>query len=213
LNRAIGLLAALVVAPLSAQLEFATKRIEHTAGYEETSFVAEFAFTVAGESPIEIREVRTSCGCTVANHPEGEFVPGQSGTIQAAFNDGSRTGAQFKSIHVTTNEGDHELTLEVSIPSKWDTSTKALFWRAGESRDPKPVSITFHFATPIRFVGLTAENPYFRLAEETVGLEGTRLDVSFVPVGTDSTGVHRIELEVRGKDEQEFRIPLYLRAL
>lgn len=81
---------------------------------------AKFQFQLANESekPITVRDVRTSCGCTVAKLPSKPWVlePGESGEIEVTVNLLGRVGTVMKSVWVYTSEGLESLTVKVEMP-------------------------------------------------------------------------------------------------
>ena len=54
--------------------------------------VGRFYFVNAGRSPVQIVEVRTSCGCTTAALAKDQFVPGAKGDLEAGFEFEGHTG-------------------------------------------------------------------------------------------------------------------------
>jgi hypothetical protein len=48
----------------------------HDAGPGQASYTAEFAFENAGDEPVTIESVRTSCGCTAAELEKAVYRPG-----------------------------------------------------------------------------------------------------------------------------------------
>jgi hypothetical protein len=63
-----------------------------------------FAIGNAGDSPLEIRSVRTSCGCTIAEMKQKSIKPGETGLIDTVFELRGRRGAQKKSVRVESND-------------------------------------------------------------------------------------------------------------
>lgn len=83
----------------------------------------EFVFTNTGKSNLEIRKVRSSCGCTAVSPKEKVIHPGQSSSIKAIFSSGTRIGRQNKSITIITNDPKNptvivRLTGNVNDPNK-----------------------------------------------------------------------------------------------
>lgn len=62
----------------------------------------EFTFTNSGKKPLIITDVKTSCGCTVAEFPKEPIAPGKKGVIKAIYSAGS-IGPFHKSLTVTAN--------------------------------------------------------------------------------------------------------------
>jgi hypothetical protein len=64
-----------------------------------------FIFTNTGRNVLEIKNVRTSCGCTGAVVDEKSvFEPGEQGKIKFTFNTEGRLGHNEKVITVYTND-------------------------------------------------------------------------------------------------------------
>jgi len=63
-----------------------------------------YRFTNTGQSPLSVKRVKASCGCTVPSWAKEAIAPGESGTITAVFDSRNRHGAQHKTIRVQTND-------------------------------------------------------------------------------------------------------------
>lgn len=73
-----------------------------------------FAFTNTGESPLVLADVRSVCGCTVAQDwPKHPVAPGESGEITVTFNSEGRTGMQSKAITVVANTNPPSTVLTI----------------------------------------------------------------------------------------------------
>jgi hypothetical protein len=73
-----------------------------------------FAFTNTGEQALVIKEVRTTCGCTVPEYPKEAVLPGESGEINVTFNTGGKRGQQLKLIRVMANTDPSETVLQLA---------------------------------------------------------------------------------------------------
>jgi hypothetical protein len=62
-----------------------------------------FSFTNTGAVALLISDVRSTCGCTVADWPRQPVAPGETGTIQARFDTRNKPGRQSKPIIITAN--------------------------------------------------------------------------------------------------------------
>lgn len=70
-----------------------------------------FVFTNNGKSDLIIRNVRAGCGCTATNPEKTVLKPGESSKIDMKFDTKNRTGNQFKSITVTTNDPENPVIM------------------------------------------------------------------------------------------------------
>ena len=62
-----------------------------------------FRFTNNGAVPLVISDVRSTCGCTVADWPKEPLSPGSSGQIDVRFDTKNRKGRQEKPVTITAN--------------------------------------------------------------------------------------------------------------
>jgi hypothetical protein len=88
-------------------------------------------FTVAnrGKDTLRITNIRSSCGCTVAEY-DSIIAPGKTGGITSEFNKAGRTGQQSSTLTVFTNDTENpqiRLTMRghiktpLSISTTWQT--------------------------------------------------------------------------------------------
>ncbi len=77
-----------------------------------------FRFKNAGDHPLVIESVSSSCGCTVADYPKQPIRPGDEGEITASFSSDGRPYMQHKEITVwanTTGNQQHKLSFQVDV--------------------------------------------------------------------------------------------------
>jgi hypothetical protein len=63
-----------------------------------------FVVANVGNAPLEIVEVKTSCGCTTTGEWDRQVAPGKTGIIPIVFNPSKFNGAIKKSVIVTSND-------------------------------------------------------------------------------------------------------------
>lgn len=69
-----------------------------------------FKFKNTGSEPLQLTQVRASCGCTTPRWTNAPIPPGGEGEIEVAFNSAGRSGIQAKSVTVTGNfEGNTKI--------------------------------------------------------------------------------------------------------
>jgi len=61
-----------------------------------------FTFSNIGDQPIIIKNIQSSCGCTVPKKPEKPIMPGEKGEIKVSY-DTNRVGGFSKSITIFSN--------------------------------------------------------------------------------------------------------------
>lgn len=72
-------------------------KIEKGANGERT-----FVFTNVGNAPLIIKNIQSSCGCTVPKKPEKPIMPGEKGEIKVSY-DTKRIGGFSKMITIFSN--------------------------------------------------------------------------------------------------------------
>ena len=77
---------------------------------------AVFKYENKGDTPIHIKAVRPSCGCTTAALAKNDVAPGEKGEITATFNIGDRTGTQVKTVTVDTDDPKAPQTVLTCVP-------------------------------------------------------------------------------------------------
>lgn len=75
----------------------------------------DFLLINKGKSNLIVRKIKTSCGCTAVTVGQTTLAPGQKTTIRAIFDSAGRSGRQYKSVSVITNDPKNpEITLNLS---------------------------------------------------------------------------------------------------
>lgn len=109
-----GEIASIIRNPITADSEqidttrlakLAFEETRHNFGTVEEGAIVnhEFAFTNEGTVPLIISDVRSTCGCTVADWPREPIEPGGSGVIPVRFDTKNKTGIQSKPVTITAN--------------------------------------------------------------------------------------------------------------
>lgn len=77
-----------------------------------------FKFQNVGGGVLEIKNVRTTCGCTVAKLDKKKYAPGESGEIEVNFKAGVSAVPVQKHLYVLSNDKKHPsvtLTIQASV--------------------------------------------------------------------------------------------------
>lgn len=86
------------------RISFDTEKIDFGNILPNVKVENEFILRNAGESNLEIRKVRASCGCTVAELTDKIIPPGQSTKIKTVFNSTGKSGKQKYAITIISND-------------------------------------------------------------------------------------------------------------
>ena len=71
---------------------------------------ATFTLTNKGDKPLILKEVKPTCGCTVAAYDQDPILPGESTEITTTYN-AKKEGSFQKRIKVLTNQSDDYIPL------------------------------------------------------------------------------------------------------
>lgn len=77
---------------------------------QNTPATATFKLTNQGNQPLLLKEVKPSCGCTVANYPQEPILPGETAEITTTYN-AKKAGKFQKTVKVLTNLSDTAIPL------------------------------------------------------------------------------------------------------
>lgn len=79
---------------------------QHDFGKVQEGGKVEYTFTFEnkGTELLQIKDVKTSCGCTAAVVSESNLKPGQTGSIKVEFDTKNRSGRNSKTITVVSND-------------------------------------------------------------------------------------------------------------
>lgn len=69
------------------KIEFKTETIDYgTVVKGEDNGIRVFEFTNTGDAPLVVKDVKSTCGCTVPEKPKEPIMPGKKGQIQVKYN-------------------------------------------------------------------------------------------------------------------------------
>jgi hypothetical protein len=147
-----------------AQLAWEKTEIELNPAPGTDSAIATFKYENKGTTPINIKAVRTSCGCTTAALKKNDVAPGEKGEIVATLKTGDRTGQQVKTVTVETDDPKNlqvVLTLKANIAQLLELQPAFVFWQANEDPKPKTIVAKAGKGVTIKSLEVTSSSPDF----------------------------------------------------
>jgi uncharacterized cupredoxin-like copper-binding protein len=87
-----------------AKIQFIESQHDFGVVAEGKVFDHTFKFINAGKTTLEIKDVKTSCGCTAALLSSKKIEPGKEGTIRVELDTTNRLGRMSRNITVVTND-------------------------------------------------------------------------------------------------------------
>src|SRR5580698_7433373 len=106
--------------PAAGLLQWDREQIEVAAKEGQKLVQVAFPFRNAGDKPVTIVSVDTSCRCTSAETAKDTYAPGEKGTLAVEMKVGGQEGMVEKSVTVTTDGAEPKpfvLSLRVTIPA------------------------------------------------------------------------------------------------
>jgi len=154
--------------------------------YEGANVKTKFEFVNAGDKPLVISRVKTSCGCTVAAEPEGEIAPGESDVIEVAFNSKKRAGHQHKDISVFSNDPEQpmlKLRIEGEVVKQFWVDPERLFlgnMTKSAAIEDKIVKVLWADELDLEVTEVTPSHPAIKVTQAPLEDErGVELTLSF----------------------------------
>lgn len=85
---------------------------------EGTEVKTTYVLTNVGKEPVVILSHDVQCGCTTPTYSKEPIMPGKSTEIIVGFNSAGKSGAQDKTVTLTTNGGKELLTFKCFVGEK-----------------------------------------------------------------------------------------------
>ena len=156
------LLCLLLFAPAARALVWDSTTVTiDTQGRPETR-TAEFRFRNDSAQAIRLRDVRTSCGCTVVKPEREVYGPGETGVLRVEHKPKPGSVPRRYRIGVSTDESGgrmYDLALVVlSEPRLMVEGRRMLTWEKGEVRGPKEIVLRVRPGDRLQLTGAVAES-------------------------------------------------------
>jgi hypothetical protein len=187
--RFLPLLLSLLVftgAHLHAQLKWDHPIQEFHRVPEDKEIWAHYAFQNTGSTPVTIKTLRSSCGCTTAHLDKKNYAPGENGEVLLHFVFGDRKGPLRKTVTVTTDDKTAEpvvLNLLINIHDPVTLTPALVYWRTGEPAMSKSVQFTAEASQKVHIKSVTSSNPRLVAKLETTK-PGEQYAISVAPADT-----------------------------
>lgn len=192
-----------------AGLEWEQTEIEINANPGDKQAKVSYEFTNTGDAPVTIREINTSCSCTIAADARGVYESGKRGEIDVIFDFGKRKGKQKESVLVQTQDGNSVLTLKVNLAESIHISKKKLTWMVGDPIEAQTFEIALTDSTVQVKSAKSVTDKFKTTLEEVQSGKTYRVQVS--PVSTEQPVGGTIKLEIEDPLPRSIYIPVRVR--
>jgi Protein of unknown function (DUF1573) len=163
----------------------------------EEALEAHYTFRNTGQSPVTIKSLRASCGCTTPRLEKRTYAPGEQGELLTRFVFGDRKGLHHLTVTVVTAEKPNEptvLDLRVYLHEPVTIAPALVYWKTGESPAAKTAQVNADAEQPVHVKSVTSSNPRVTATLQTVK-PGAQYLVSVAPA--DTTQKESAEISVQ----------------
>lgn len=153
---------------------------------EDKEIYAHYTFKNVGTTPVTIKTLRSSCGCTTAHLDKKTYAPGEAGEVVLHFIFGDRKGYFRKGVAVTTDDKTAEpltLGLSIDIHDPVTLAPALVIWKTGEPVAAKNVQFNAEAAQPVHVKSVTSSNPRLAAKLDTIKA-GEQYAISVTPADT-----------------------------
>ncbi len=173
-----------------------------------------FMFENRGDDILQIKKVKSSCGCTAAILTNGTIPPGEKGEIKATFSAGSYSGNIKKSITVSSNDpnaAESVLTISGEIIEDIIIRPKNINFGSIyiDEKADKTVSIRSETVPDLKIKKITPSKPFIdaSVTGEKDGEYVVRVALIDNPgIGRFSGGIY---LETNNPKQKDVNIPFF----
>lgn len=105
--------------PKGAVIEFSTKVVDlGTLSRDDDKQIVRLSFTNAGDVPLVVTEVRTTCSCTTVQHDRRKVLPTERGVLNITMDPSKAPVGDFYrvlNVYSTATNGVQHITLKAEI--------------------------------------------------------------------------------------------------
>lgn len=211
MNRLLAFLPAFALAAVTAPaLEWETTSLTLRPAPLQKTTEAAFAFRNAGDQPVTITGVDSSCDCLEATASATLVAPGASGHIHARFTLGDRTGLLRRTIIVSTDEGSAPVALavELHVPDVATLTPRSHEWKLGSPATTRTVEIAVPTGIELVFSHVQATSDAFTHRLETVAA-GRQYRLHLTPRSTAEPANAAFRLHARAGTGEDLILSAY----
>jgi hypothetical protein len=150
LRSSIAFVLLLVPVLALAQPKLVVDPEEFDLGVLKQNETRDFSVTItnAGDQPLVIEDIESTCGCTVPELAVTELAPGQSTAMAIHFNSKTFQGKQTKYVHVFSNDPhrsavDLIITADIQVPLRMTPAKAMIGFRTLQVGETQTLTYTF----------------------------------------------------------------------
>lgn len=202
------------------RMEVAEKQLSFGEVVQGQQVRVPLALKNAGQAPLVITHVETTCDCSVARLPAGPIAPGATGEVLVEFDSRERTGVQGFEVYVYSNDpaqADRGLycthfVVKGEVRSEFRLSPRGAYFGEflrGSAAVERVVKVVGTGPARDGFQArLAGELPSFFEAELRPLERGVEVKVRLLPHAPPGEHLHQVVLATGIEEQPELRVPI-----
>lgn len=166
-----------------------------------------------GSAPLDISDVRPSCGCTTADQWPHRLAPGTSGTIPVQIDTSEFSGEVTRTLTIVSNDpvqAESVVTLKATAWLPIRVTPRVVILPAVADPDAavsRSAKLTNETAEPVSLSEARSDNPRFKAQlREVVGGKEFELTITTVPPLPEGTQLGKIQLKTTNAKMPELTV-------
>lgn len=210
----------LSVTLLGQQVEFKNpKMIEVGKISQGETIQGTIEFTNTGSTPVEIAEVKASCGCTAVKPEKMVFASGESTAIPYTIDTERFSGVIQKSISIIFKNMEpaaHTFFVRAEVVTSMTISPRYINFknvtRNADTTLTEFFEITNETDAPLAITKVYADNPLFSAYPASVSIPAGKSHLFRVELKPSEVGRHntKIMIQVDNQQDQEKALPIFV---
>lgn len=198
--------------------EFEAVEFDFGVAYPNNKLVHQFVLKNAGNEPLEITDVRTSCGCTAAVVSNKSIAAGATGAISVTMST-AVPGVMHKTATVVTNDPKHKetiLDIRANVRDIWQWTPKSTFQFRDVPFNTKvesELTLTNIESEPFSIVGYKVSRPEFSVEHAQAGEDKATVKVKFESNALKETITDQLEIRTDNPNQPIIRITMYAQVV
>lgn len=184
-------------------LTWEKSQIEIVAEQGTEDIAIEFPFQNKGENPVQILDLKASCGCTAPTVKSKVIPAGEKSVLRVDFTIGNRVGPQNFQIVVTTDEKNAARTvlqLHVDIHPMVLVTPLLVHWSKADGLSEKTIELTKKSQGAVRIVSVTPQDDKIQ-ATLIQGKEPDTWNLKLKPKSVDTPFTSKVDIQVEGSKQ------------
>ena len=200
------------------RIEFTETTFDFGAIYQNEEVTHVFAFRNTGDAALQIQEVKSTCGCTIAMPEARELSPGSKSSLRVTFRSGTFRDRVTKHVHVDSNDRSQPrvtLTIQGVVKVEVEVSPRAIYLgrgiKVGETAE-RTIELTPVEVKSFKIIGVTADSPTVQVGKPQRLPDkrpGYRLIVTFGPLDQPGRVNAKVTVTTDLPHAKQIVIPVY----